>query len=251
MKIPISVVIAARNDEAIIARTLESVMEFDEIIVVLANDSADGTLEVVKKYSVKIYRTKNHLARQRMTGVKSAKHPWVLILDTDEVLTRALADEMRRAVSSRPKASAFQIPYANYFLGHPVKHGNQSYKKIRLIHKDRVSMDDFKTHPEIHPKAEVETLSNSLQHYSFRALSQVIQKFDYYAREDAPQIRREYPQISIIHITLYPLHMWWTLFFDDKGYRDGIWGFLLALCFGYYELKRYIYASRLTSNEAI
>ena len=95
MKNKISVIIAAFNDQEVIEEALKSVVWADEIIVVLSENSADKTYSIVKQFTTKIYRTINHLGRQRQYGIQYAIGDWILILDTDERVSADLRDEIR------------------------------------------------------------------------------------------------------------------------------------------------------------
>lgn len=95
----ISVVMIVKNEEALLGRCLESVKEADEIII-CDTGSTDGTIEVAKKYTDKIYTdftwcddysaARNH-AKSKATG------DWILSIDADEVLNTPFA-EVRRIV---------------------------------------------------------------------------------------------------------------------------------------------------------
>lgn len=84
----ISAVLIVKNEEALLARCLESVKEADEIIVV-DTGSTDSTIEVAKKYTDKVYddftwcddfsAARNH-ARLKATG------DYILSIDADEFL---------------------------------------------------------------------------------------------------------------------------------------------------------------------
>ena len=62
----------------------------------------------------------------------------------------------------------------------------------------------------------------------------------FYAKEDVNSLRKtEKP--SLWKIGIYPLHMFLSIFVEGEGWRDGLWGFGLALCFTYYEFARYYF----------
>ncbi len=85
----ISVVLIAKNEEAVLGRCLESVKEADEIIV-CDTGSTDGTLEVARQYTDKVfadYLWEDHFAKARNHALSKATGDWVLSIDADEYLT--------------------------------------------------------------------------------------------------------------------------------------------------------------------
>jgi tetratricopeptide (TPR) repeat protein len=96
----LSVAIVARNDEAVLAETIESVRELADEIVVLDAGSADGTAELAASLGARVVTpvwqhdwsaARNHLLA-RLTG------HWVLWLDPGERVDAESAAELRRFV---------------------------------------------------------------------------------------------------------------------------------------------------------
>ena len=69
-------------------------------------------------------------------AIPQAAHEWVLILDCDERITPALADEIRRELSS-PRHDGYWIYRRNHFLGHPIRFGPwKNDSCLRLFRRD-------------------------------------------------------------------------------------------------------------------
>src|SRR6201993_5476753 len=92
----LSVVIITFNEEANIARTLESVLPLisdgkGEIIVV-DSGSTDRTVEIAKSFGAKVFVEEwKGYAAQKNSAIDKAKGDWVLSLDADEEVDRDLA----------------------------------------------------------------------------------------------------------------------------------------------------------------
>ena len=92
----ISVIITAYNDEAYAARAIESVLNqtyknFE--ILLIDNNSTDGTLAIFKNYQEKypdfisvFQESKQGCPSARNRGVREAKGEWIQILDSDDEL---------------------------------------------------------------------------------------------------------------------------------------------------------------------
>lgn len=133
-KIPVSVVIATKNEAANMARCLLALEAFDEIVVVDSN-SVDGTKEAAKSFDVRIenfsWNGSYPKKRQWILDNIPLKHDFVFFVDADEEVTPALCDEMR----------GLNFRCAGYFVkgtyvmdGKPLKFGLKN-NKLALINK--------------------------------------------------------------------------------------------------------------------
>jgi glycosyltransferase involved in cell wall biosynthesis len=90
----ISVVLIVKNEEALLARCLDSVKGADEIII-CDTGSTDGTLEVARRYTDKIftdYTWRDNFAEARNHAKAKATGDWILTIDADEFLTCPFSD---------------------------------------------------------------------------------------------------------------------------------------------------------------
>ena len=107
MKIPCSVEILTLNSEKTLRRCLESVHDFEDIII-LDGNSTDKTREIAKEYGARIFSqietTEKNIkisdfSTVRNFGIHHAKHPWFLFIDSDEYLSLGAVAEMREIVN--------------------------------------------------------------------------------------------------------------------------------------------------------
>ena len=84
----ISVVINTYNASKFLARVLDSVKDFDEIVI-CDMESTDDTLEIAQRYGCKIVTFKKEgvsiVEPARQFAIDAASHPWVLVVDADEL----------------------------------------------------------------------------------------------------------------------------------------------------------------------
>src|SRR6476646_1181409 len=89
----LSAIVPCFNEEGMIAACLESLNFADEIMVV-DSFSTDRTLEVARRYTNRILQHEYiNSAAQKNWAIPQARHPWVLIVDSDERVTPELASE--------------------------------------------------------------------------------------------------------------------------------------------------------------
>ena len=129
------------EDNAVINRCLEAVAGLaDEIIVVYGQKTKEKP-PIDKKFKAKIVCQPNeyqnfHLMKKRTNNM--AHGDWILQLDTDEVVSPKLKEEIRKTINNNPPENGFWIPRANYFLGRFLRKGG-AYPDytLRLYRRDK------------------------------------------------------------------------------------------------------------------
>ena len=93
--IKFSILLPTYNCEDIIEQSLESISWADEILVV-DSFSNDNTLDIVKKFGVRIIQHEYiNSAKQKNWALKFISHDWVLQIDSDETLEKGLKEELK------------------------------------------------------------------------------------------------------------------------------------------------------------
>ncbi|MBI4225807.1 glycosyltransferase family 2 protein, partial [Candidatus Roizmanbacteria bacterium] len=242
MKLKLSLLMISKNAEQLLEKSLQSSKGLVDEIIMIDNYSKDRTCEIAKKYRAKIYQHKeNDLGKQRAYGLKKVTGDWVLVLDADEILSEELKREIVSLFhGSIVKKNGYLIPFQSHFLGKPVNHGGENYKKLWLFRKDAVVIDSALVHERFAlKKGKIGELKHKIYHYSYRSFSQTFRKFTDYAVREAKQKIRKGEKTGLKKIILYPLHMFWSRFIEDKGYKDGIFRIPLDLGFAYMEFLTY------------
>lgn len=252
MKNGISVVIITKNAKETLPKSLNSVSAWADEIVIVDNKSEDNTLEIAKRYRTAIFSDLEYdLGKQRAFGLTKTHNEWVLFLDSDEVVSDELREEIKTVISRKQSSqlklactnynSAYYIPFQNHFLGRPIHHGGEDYKMLRLFKKDCVKINPSLVHEEvIVQKGKTGKLKNKIYHYSYRSLWQTYAKFTDYALREAKQKYKKKERASVSKIFTYPIHIFWARFVEDEGYKDGITRIVLDLAFAYMEMLTYV-----------
>ena len=109
MKIPASVTVLTKNSGKTLQRALESVEDFNEIVVCDAG-STDDTLEIARKFGAKIIAQSPEFledgkifdfAGVRNQTLAAAKHNWIFWLDSDERSGADLVEAIRKVIQER------------------------------------------------------------------------------------------------------------------------------------------------------
>jgi glycosyltransferase involved in cell wall biosynthesis len=134
--IGISVNIFGKNNEDCIERAFKSVLPFAREIVYLDTGSTDGTLDIARKYATKIFEIKVEpfdYSYCRNFLIDKSEMEWILAIDTDEVVTKELAQKIKGFL---------------HFLRFIYRPINFIHFKCAELIKDE---QHFITNPEFHP----------------------------------------------------------------------------------------------------
>lgn len=135
-KIPVSVLIQTKNEEASIEKCLAALSDFDEVIVVDSN-STDRTAEIASACGATVinfsWNGKFPQKKQWQLEHAPTRHPWILFLDADEYPSTELIAEIAAIVTDPSETRvAFDIPISYHFAGRELKHGHRVVKRTLL-----------------------------------------------------------------------------------------------------------------------
>jgi glycosyltransferase involved in cell wall biosynthesis len=149
----ISVVIHTLNSGKFIRRCLESVCDFDEIIV-CDMYSNDDTLSIAEEFGAKIimFEPCGGIPEPARTfAVNQTTKDWVLVVDSDEVIPETLKNHLYETIALENCPDAFYLPRKNYFMNRFMRASFPDYQ-LRFFKKD-----SFKGWPVvIHSLPEIE-----------------------------------------------------------------------------------------------
>ncbi|MCD8284399.1 MAG: glycosyltransferase family 2 protein [Opitutae bacterium] len=247
-KIPLSVVIIAKNEEANIEECLRSVAFAEEIIVV-DDFSDDNTEEIAKRLGAKVYQRKlDGWGPQQTFAITQATQPWLLLLDCDERITPKLAQEIRERVSHNEKF-AYEIKRINHFKRLRVNHGVLRPDYVpRLIPRAGTSVEGL-VHPKIVYPYPTKKLRAPMLHFTYESWTAYLVKLEKYTRLAA---QKKYDQGKRAHffldIILRPAFAFFKIHFLNLGFLDGRIGLCLSIGHYYYTAMKGIRLYYLQKN---
>lgn len=257
MRKQISVVIPTFDVERIIGRCLDALRWADEVNVV-DMFSTDRTAEICRSYpNVRFLQNRDYIYANVNYGIERASHEWVMRLDSDEVVTPALAEEIQQVVLTErmPQYSGFYVPNRVFFFGHWIKYGpafdprspvaGESYRKL-IFRKGTASYRCEREHEDLTTTGEYGFLKNHYRHYSHESISHWIAKMNYYTDRDVERVPVDaivVPRLRRLRLCYWFLSNVVGLYLRKRGYRDGFVGFVVCLLHGGYpiieQLKRW------------
>ena len=183
---PLTVSLIARDEEDRLPMALEAVSFADEIVVVVDAATTDRTAEIAEAAGARVLvRTFDGFGLQKNAAAALATHRWILSIDADEVVSPALAVEIRSRLagveSETDPPAAFRIPIRLEFLGRELHFGRDTVvRPARLYDRTRARFSEDPVHEKVLASGPVEALDESILHRSYRDLAHYLDKLDRY-----------------------------------------------------------------------
>ncbi|RZV14699.1 glycosyltransferase family 2 protein [Aliarcobacter butzleri] len=224
----ISAVVLAKNNQKTIEKTLNALVEFDDVVV-YDNGSTDDTIEIVKKFSnVNLIKgefkgfgwTKNQAA-------SFAKNDWILVVDSDEVIDKELLKELKEKILDNN--CVYKLNFKAFYKDIQIKHCGWNNQKIkRLYNKSVTSYNSNDVHEDIiTDNLKIEILRGNVEHYSYQTISEFVIKADRYSSLFA-QNNVGKKSSSPAKAFFNGLYSFIKTYFFKQGFRDGYVGLIIA-----------------------
>ncbi len=192
--LPITVLLAARNEQANIARCLASLGPVARVVV-LDSQSSDRTAEIAVAAGAEVvqfdYRGGYPKKRQWAMDTLPVGTPWILLLDADEVVPAALWTEIAAAIADPAAPSGFVITKGFHFLGRRFRFGGFSFGAVLLFRHGKARFERVLEDPpegldmEVHERMIVDgplgRLRIPLIHEDFKGLAAYIDRHNKYS----------------------------------------------------------------------
>ena len=196
--LPLSVVIAVRNEAHNLPRCLDALRNCGEVYVIDSN-STDDTCAIAASRGAKVvqfdYRGGWPKKRQWALDTLTLANDWVLLLDADEVMTPELEAEIGRAIADHTR-DGYYIALQMHFLGRQLQHSDAGFWKLSLFRRGKAryecrlkgqdsSMADMEVHEHVVCDGPTDRLANPLVHRNVESLFRYIQKHNEYSNWEA------------------------------------------------------------------
>jgi (heptosyl)LPS beta-1,4-glucosyltransferase len=227
--VPVSVVIAARNEARDIVACIDSVRWASEVIVV-ENDSVDGTLEAARTAGAVVFRHPfTTIGAQRNAAITRAAADWVLVVDADERGTPALGEAVRTAIARPDAPDAYRARRRNFFLGREIAHGGWERDMPVRLFRRTLRYDTRPVHEHVIVRGPVGLLEEPLLHTPYATLDEYFEKLLRYSRWWAEQNLAIGRRAGVADLTLRPVARFLTMLIVKGGWRDGVHGVVIAV----------------------
>jgi glycosyltransferase involved in cell wall biosynthesis len=226
----LSILLPTFNNAEMIRPTLESVSWADEILVV-DSFSTDHTLDICREYGARIIQHEYiQSAKQKNWAIPQCIYPWVLQVDTDEVLEPGLRAEIEASLKTAPATlDGFRVPFKHHILGEWVRAcGLYPEYHLRLFRRDAGRFEDKEVHAHVRVPGQVVTLQHHILHYGMTNIGKQLSNIDRYSRYQADELKKLGKRFHWSHPVVRPFAVFGYYYLWKRGFTAGYRGLLFA-----------------------
>ncbi len=227
----LTAVVITRNEARQIADCVAA-LRFAPRVLVVDSESEDGTREAAAAAGADVLlHPFTDFAGQRNFGLSRVATDWALMVDADERVTQALAEEILagiEAAGAEPHVAAFRLVRRNHFMGRPLtRYRSGSERLVRLMRVARASYVNA-VHETPVVDGEIRDLSSPMEHLTHIRLRDAFEKTLRYAILWAQDMDRRGVTTTLAGIAGHTIHRWLKVYVFHGGFLEGTRGFVLA-----------------------
>jgi glycosyltransferase involved in cell wall biosynthesis len=274
IKLPISVVIPAKNEEANLPACLDSVARADQVFVV-DSQSSDRSIEISEAYGATVVQFKfnGRWPKKKNWSLENLplRHEWVLIVDCDERITPELWEEIAIAIQN-PDYVGYYLNRRVFFLGKWIRFGGKypdwnlrlfrhAQGRYENLHTEEIrNTGDNEVHEHVVMQGKVGYLKQDMLHIDFRDLYHWLERHNRYSNWEArvyynlltgmgetgtiggnlggdPVQRKRFLKKIWVHLPFKPLLRFVLAYIIRLGFLDGKAGYTYARLLSQYEYQ--------------
>jgi glycosyltransferase involved in cell wall biosynthesis len=266
-RVPVSILLPVRNEAANLPRCLAALAWADEIFVV-DSASTDGSQEIARRYGAQVvqFQFNGTWPKKKNWALENLPftHPWVLIVDADEVLPPEAEGEIReRVTEANPTMAGYWINRRFMFMGRWLRHAYYPNWNLRLFqhrlgrYEKLTDVDtqsgDNEVHEHVVVQGETGRLRCEMDHYAFPSVEVFVEKHNRYSNWEArvaldrfSRATSDRLQMGAVgwrrRLKLLSLHLpcrgflrFLYVYILQRGFLDGREGYYFARLHGIYE----------------
>lgn len=256
----VSTLILTLNEEINLPYCLNSLTWCDDIVV-LDSYSSDRTHAICMKKGVRFGQRKfDDYARQRNFGLNEIeyKHPWILMMDADEIIPPELVEEIRVTLDNGdPNICLYRLRIKYYLMGRWLRYSSGYPTWYGRLQRKGTVLVEGSINEHCQTDGKIGYLNKHLLHYPFnKGFHAWLEKHNRYSSMEAeammassglhdfrfrdlcasdPVIRRQALKKLLYLLPGRPLLMFCGLYFLRLGFLDGRPGMTFCLLRTFYE----------------
>lgn len=255
---PVSVVMNTLDAERFLRFALASVRGWAAEIVVVDMESTDRTVAVARELGARVLshpRANGCPEPARAFAVEAASHPWVLVLDADELVPLGLSRRLL-ALAARGDVDAVRIPRVNHLLGAPVLHSGWNPERdrhLRFFRPGTVAVPT-RVHEPFRARAGARVVDLPVEagamlvHFNYTDVDDFVARLARYTSLEAEDAVARGERAGIARGLAAAVREWFVRWVWHGGWRDGWRGRQLALLMAAY---RVIVQAKMASRARI
>lgn len=227
----ISVIINTYNEEKNLPYVLESVKDFDEVVV-CDMYSTDRTVEIAKEYGCRVIYHENTgiVEPARNYTLQAATYDWILTVDADEIVPPALKQYLYERVNSGNCPAGIRIPRKNYCMGKFMRGAYPDYI-LRFFKKEGTFWPSTLHTPPV-VQGIVETIPANRTDLAFihiadETIKNKVRKTNIYSEKAL--LKNKNRTYSVFSFLFSPFFVFVKQYVMKGGFRDGKPGLVFAI----------------------
>jgi glycosyltransferase involved in cell wall biosynthesis len=230
----VTVTIITLNEAAHIADAIDSAAWADEVVVV-DSGSTDDTLAIAgAKGAITQTRAWTGYVDQKNFAAGLASNDWIFSIDADERIPPALASEIRALLSTEPSLPGYRVPRVTYHLGRWIRTTDfyPDYQ-MRLYDRRKARWQGRHVHESVTVDGASGRLTVELEHYSYRNLSDHLDRINAYSTLAAKQMYEGGRRANAFDLLAHPPAAFLRNYILRRGFREGMAGLTLSIVNAY------------------
>lgn len=230
----LSAFVTTFDDEATLGACLESLQWADELIV-LDSFSTDRTLEIARRYADRIEQQAfRGFGPQKQAALERTTHEWVLFLDSDEVLSDPLQQEIQQLLQTEPAADGFTIPRQEQMFWRMAADGTRHNRYLRLFRRTHARFSTMPIHAAPLVEGRIGQLQFPFYHFGERSIHEKVEKLNGYSTGLVSHRLGRGDRGRPLKMIWYPPAVFVRQFVMKRHFLNGWAGFIASVCMAFY-----------------
>lgn len=251
-KPPVSAIIRAKNEQRLIAEVVRAALLAAREVIVVDSGSTDATVELARAAGATVIEHEwRGWGRQKRIAEDACAYDWMLDLDADEVVTPEFAEELKEMFKDgEPPKKIYRTMLALVPpVGEPwMNFGNQTRHKVYDRRVVRAPNHDGWDQFRLPKNVEIGVMKSRLLHYAYKDAAHLMDKLNRNSSIPVPLKSKSYLALRIVcGLPFY----FAKRYVSDQYFRGGVYGFALALIYGYARWLRDVKMWERLANPAI
>lgn len=237
----LSVGIITFNEENRIGKTLDSIKDLADEIIIVDSESSDRTVQIAESKGAKIFIEKwKGYGAQKNSVLEKCKGEWVLLIDADEVISVQLKEKIKKIINSEKTSNnVYKIKLRNIAFGREIKFGGWDDYVIRLWKNGVVKISEREVHEKYETTEKIGKIKEKIIHYTYDNIYEFLEKLNRYTTQSAVQYMKERKNAGILKIYSKMLFRFIKMYIFQLGFLDRYEGYLLSKYSSIYTMTKY------------
>ncbi|MEO7314233.1 MAG: glycosyltransferase family 2 protein [Ginsengibacter sp.] len=247
-----SIIIITKNEQNNIGRTLSSIKELSDDIIIVDSGSTDETLTICKEFNCRIIETDwKGYGETKNIGNQAAKYDWILSIDADESVGQQLSSFLL-SLSPDNNNLIYLIRIKNFFCQKLIRFGSWGNDNhLRFFNRKNTKWNNAAVHESLvfEEPPQIKKANGYLLHYTYNTIQEYLDKVDYYSKLNAEKYYRKGKKATFVKLYISPAFTFVKDYFFKGGILDGRYGLLIARISARGTKLKYQYLKEMIANK--